>query len=197
MEKYEEYVPVNIKETIARTYIENPDEAMSAKLSLTLDCKNENGKMVVYVKDVKEPVWVIKKEWPKAESISERYTKKGYEAVINHEKRREKVYKNAHDVYIDIVLGNIKKLNYILKDGISIEEGNKKMNEYITKYYTAALDDAIIYIKKNQKEITKECKDANLIKSKNKINGIRNAYKIPNARPTATPKREDGMFFKD
>ena len=58
---------------------------------------------------------------------------------------------------------------YILKDEISIEEGNKKMNEYITKYYTAALNDALMYIDKNQGEITKESIDTNLIKSKNKI----------------------------
>ena len=183
---------------IALTYIKNKDKVMQTTIKAEFDCRKDSNNTWIFVSKIEEPTWIIVKEWPKYEDVSNKYTKNGYNMVIKHEERRLSVYKKAHRVYVDIVLNNVKKLIYNISDGRKRrKDAERLMQNYINIYYGDAVSDALFYIEKQQAQISKEQDKNNIIYSDNLVDGIKFTHVIDEPRPTAVPPLHKNLYFID
>ena len=183
---------------IALTYIKNKDKVMQTTIKAEFDCRKDSNNTWIFVSKIEEPTWIIVKEWPKYEDVSNIYTKNGYNMVIKHEERRLSVYKKAHRVYVDIVLNNVKKLIYNISDGRKRrKDAERLMQNYINQYYMDAVSDALFYIEKQQAQISKEHDMDNIIYSDNLVDGIKFTHVIDEPPPTAVPPLYKNLYFID
>ena len=165
---------------------------MDKDLEIEYDYKKEKNKCRVFVKNIKEPILVILEYWPSEDEKIVGYSKKGVLAIIGHEKRRLQVYQKADETYIKLVINNVKIL---YAEDESREKAEKKLNNYIQKYYDSAKDCLLRYAREQQKLITPEANEWNLIREKlnNEVIGIKWTHKVPDPKPAPMPMLPEGL----
>ncbi len=165
---------------------------MDKDLEIEYDYKKEKNKCRVFVKNIKEPVLVILEYWPSEDEKIVGYSKKGVLAIIGHEKRRLQVYQKADETYIKLVINNVKIL---YAEDESREKAEKNLNNYIQKYYDSAKDFLLRYVREQQKLITPEANEWNLIREKlnNEVIGIKWTHKVPDPKPAPMPMLPEGL----
>ena len=77
----------------------------------------------------------------------------------------------------------------------SREKRLKKLNNYIQKYYDSAKDCLLRYAREQQKLITPEANEWNLIREKlnNEVIGIKWTHKVPDPKPAPMPMLPEGL----
>ena len=165
---------------------------MDKDLEIEYDYKKEKNKCRVFVKNIKEPVLVILEYWPSEDEKIVGYSKKGVLAIIGHEKRRLQVYQKADKTYIKLVINNVKIL---YAEDESREKAEKKLNNYVQKYYDSAKDCLLRYAREQQELITQEAKEWNLIRGKlnNEVIGIKWTHKVSDPKPAPMPMLPEGL----
>ena len=76
-----------------------------------------------------------------------------------------------------------------------LEKAEKKLNNYIQKYYDSAKDCLLRYAREQQKLITPEANEWNLIREKlnNEVIGIKWTHKVSDPKPAPMPMLPEGL----
>jgi len=97
------------------------DKVMAQDLKVHYLCKTPDNtsdirpkKMEIVVTGVEAPDWIIELYWPEEGKKYRGYTLNGIKTIIAHEKKRLEVYKKAYNMYIDVVIENVKKIYFYL-----------------------------------------------------------------------------------